>query len=165
MPAVWRLAVLLAAAAACSCCPSDDWVPYDNGMCYRLVSFFVPWYTVDSVCDYGAPGARSVSVHQLTQNAFLAETVARGAAVWLGLSRTGATSAWRWSDGSDVNYTNWHSGQPAGDCAFLNYGNVGEWAAMDCDFSSAFFLCQIEAQHGAAPESQERGDQHISTAS
>ncbi|KAF0300658.1 Lectin BRA-3 [Amphibalanus amphitrite] len=143
-----HVVLLLSAIVACSCCPSDDWIPYTNGMCYRMVQIFAPWYTVDNICDYGTPGARAVSIHDLLQNAFLAETVANGTAAWLGLSRLAATSPWRWSDGSLYDFDNWWDGQPLGDCAFINYGKEGEWAAMDCDFSSAWFLCQIEEHHG-----------------
>ncbi|GAA6093471.1 macrophage mannose receptor 1-like [Tachysurus ichikawai] len=56
---------------------------------------------------------------------------------WIGLTRTGT---WQWSDGEELNFTKWYTGQPdykppGKSCAALNSQG---WRNYDCDNNFAF---------------------------
>lgn len=61
---------------------------------------------------------------------------------WIGLNES-VQNSWAWSDGEDLNYSQWANGEPAensknGDCAFI--GLFG-WYTMSCSVQFPF-ICQ-----------------------
>ena len=130
-------------------CPSADWTPFRE-LCYRLLDYQWTWEDARDACEVLLPGATHASAHDDQQNTFLAETVAQGRRVWLGLRQPVPHYDWYWQDGTDTDYTAWDTYQPlAGDymasCAVLNSLHTGKWANEDCNSYHSGFICQTTA--------------------
>ena len=142
-----RLVVLAAASAAAATteCPSG-WHQYRD-KCYWVSNYTLNGRSVPAVCASMITGAEPVSIHDLDLDAFIAEDLAKGEQVWLGLYRATTNTDWSWLDGSPMNFTMWHEGQPNtnGDaCGSINWDKTGFWSDEHCDTYYYFFLCQID---------------------
>lgn len=65
--------------------------------------------------------------------------------VWIGINDRDTDHTYRWTDGKDVEFTNWHTNEPSDkngiipgeDCGEMwNYGKEGTWNDRNCDISS-----------------------------
>ena len=141
-----RLVVLAAASAAAASCPSSDWHQYRD-MCYWMSNYTLNGRSVEPVCRSLTPGAESVSIHDLDLNAFIAEDLTRGEWARLGLTRADPNSDWKWNDGSPLNFTIWHEGEPGATdvCGSINWRDMGFWSAESCDTHYLPFVCQVNA--------------------
>ena len=139
---LWTLRVLLAAAAGISAarafCPTSEWTPYES-TCYWASDYELAWEDALLVCPTLFHGAVMASVHDLEQNAFLAETIMQDDRAWIGLRCADGTAAsCRWADGSAYDFHNWYGSQDpvhcSGECcAELNYSLYdGEWWGGNC---------------------------------
>ena len=129
-------------------CPSGDWHA-SKGTCYRLVDHYWTWSDALDACALLQPNATLAAVHDLEQNAFVAETVCRYGGAWLGYRRPGSYQSWQWADGSPSNFTNWGFYWPDDEgelCAVINGYNSGEWISASCQSDHASFVCQIAEQ-------------------
>ncbi|KAK6167814.1 hypothetical protein SNE40_021753 [Patella caerulea] len=69
---------------------------------------------------------------------------------WIGLKDEDGTNTYKWSDGSDVNYSNWNDSQPdftyAGkddDCVILEEPtSLFKWNDFNCIHNSITYICE-----------------------
>ena len=148
-----RVILLVAAAvsAVLAGCPSSDWMRYGE-KCYWSSGINVQWKDAKSACQSLFPHSDLVSIHDLGLDAFISEWLLGGTEAWLGLSCTDCSSdppqGCTWTDGSPYDYTNWYGGSAnaSGECcAFINYGNDGDWTGDGCADDTLYFMCQISA--------------------
>ena len=151
MPWTLPLMMLVASVTATTAtCPSH-WKQFRN-TCYWMSDFGLRLGDVANVCNMFEPGSDLVSIHDIEEDAFIAEEVAIDSDgdrtnAWIGLTRINSSSPWSWTDGSPYNYSLWYKDDPdfeAGDCVVTNRGAWGTWACRDCE-SSLNFMCQIAA--------------------
>ena len=67
-----------------------------------------------------------ISVHDMLENAFVAERVAVDQDFWIGFWRQGTSFEWAWIDDTTVDFTNWCDGEPPGDgqlFAWISYSS------------------------------------------
>ncbi|XP_043246900.1 lectin BRA-3-like [Amphibalanus amphitrite] len=129
-------------------CPSEEWHA-SKGTCYRFVYHYWTWSDALDACGLIQENSTLASVHDLEQNAFVAETVCGYGEAWLGLRRPGSYMGWDWVDGSPTNFTQWGYNQPASEgeqCAIINGYTSGQWISGDCQSDHASFVCQIPEQ-------------------
>jgi hypothetical protein len=97
-------------------------------------------------CEYS--NATLVTIHNVVENAIVQGfAIAYDAPVLLGLHDPYNNGSYIWSDGSKVDYQNWHEKPGAGDCAFLGIESM-KWNPMKCvDFQGDMSteLCQISS--------------------
>ena len=142
--ALLRLTICcLIAAVAHAACPSNEWRPF-RGKCYYASSFAVGGWNISEICNFGYPGSKSASVHDIDVNSFLASDMLGGQRAWMGLYRQPGYSYFHWEDGSSLDWTFWYS-FPSGtyeECAAINYyAPTGQWAGMSCG-TPLPFLCE-----------------------
>jgi len=91
------------------------------------------WATALSAC--AERRMHLASVHSQAEQDFIWGLAVRYS-LWFGLNDQLEEGHFIWSDGTAVNYTNWHSGQPNGgdaaDCGCMSAGWGGEWADAPC---------------------------------
>jgi len=102
----------------------------DEEVCYEVTSYAV--YITDvyyEACDLvGGGEGELVSIHSSEENSYFAN-LCRHDRCWIGLYELG--SVWKWSDGSNVNYTNWAVGQPDGGRTSALIQPDGYWVNND----------------------------------
>ena len=67
--------------------------------------------------------------------------------VWFGASRD-RRGIFQWSDGNDMNFTNWRNPEREYKCGFIQYG---EWYRQNC-LSSDRYICKLDSQEIRAKE-------------
>ncbi|XP_046582031.1 mannan endo-1,4-beta-mannosidase-like [Haliotis rubra] len=99
-----------------------------------------------------AKGGHLASIHDRNHNDRLKD-ICRGSGsphnCWIGLKNDGQD--WKWTDGTSLDYTMWHAGNPTtvtgSLCAAIvrQYSDVGEWISESCDApdTKAVALCSI----------------------
>ena len=144
--AILLLALCVTAGLANAGCPSDDWKPFGD-KCYLRSTFSIEGVSVDDVCNFGFPGARAVSIHDLETNTFLAQELMQGSSAWIGLQRQEGEGDFSWTDGSPLDWTYWYR-EPEGTdqlCGSINYNhNTGQWGSLDCAIRDPF-ICELNA--------------------
>ncbi|XP_043229343.1 lectin BRA-3-like [Amphibalanus amphitrite] len=144
------LAGLVSAGAARAGCPTNvDWREFE-GSCYWRSTYPATWSAAVTACPTVGDGSQIASIHSLVENSFVMETYNYGE-TWIGLNDLGAEGQFAWSDGADLDFTNWQPGQPDNldneDCVWMPHPkdpSGGRWDDYDCD-SSLFFLCKMPA--------------------
>ena len=140
------LLVVAAVTIACAACPSPEWKQYGD-MCYWRSDHQLSWPAAFAACPTLFPGADLVSIHDLQQDAFIAEELLGGDRAWIGLRCAGDTTPppCAWTDGTPYNYTNWyrHLTCSVNCCGSINYVNEGDWYGFDCEHDTWYFVCQI----------------------
>ena len=152
-----HLTLLVVITATSASCLSSEWKEHEN-MCYWASSpLELTWTDAQRICPVLFPGADMVSIHGIEQDAFIAEEVADGHRVWIGLHQANDSAPWEWTDGTPIDYTNWYGGDQdcsnrsgSGECcAIINWHNEGAWggAGGGCsdNRNDAPFMCQIAA--------------------
>ncbi|XP_043211375.1 C-type lectin domain family 4 member A-like [Amphibalanus amphitrite] len=130
---------LLANAA----CPSNEWRPF-KGKCYYASTFDVGGWSISDVCNFGYPGSKSVSIHDIDVNSFLAHDMLDGQRAWMGLYRRAGYSGFHWEDESPLDWTFWSSIPTGTDerCANINQvESTGQWGSLPCG-APLRFLCE-----------------------
>ncbi|KAF0308816.1 Lectin BRA-3 [Amphibalanus amphitrite] len=103
--------VLLSAGAARAGCPTNvDWREFE-GSCYWRSTYPATWSAAVTACPTVGDGSQIASIHSLVENSFVMETYNYGE-TWIGLNDLGAEGQFTWSDGADLDFTNWQPGQP-----------------------------------------------------
>ncbi|XP_072047015.1 C-type lectin lectoxin-Thr1-like [Amphiura filiformis] len=118
---------------------SHEW----QGSCYNYVAISLPWSDAEIYCN-NQYGAHLVSIHSSDENSFISG-LSGSDKMWIGLSDRATEGTFEWSDGSQVDYTNWHSEAPdnGGDgehCAHI-YDDFESWNDSSC-FSKMIFICK-----------------------
>ena len=129
---LWLTVVGATVAITSAACPSEEWL-LNEDYCYWVTPIKVDWKGADVVCYDKHPEARAVSIHDMIENAFVAERFEHSSP-WIGLFRFNTNSEWAWTDGTPVNFTNWCQGYPAGDgqrFAYIPPGVNGCWHSYD----------------------------------
>ncbi|XP_076455860.1 macrophage mannose receptor 1-like [Babylonia areolata] len=127
----------------------EGWMAHGE-YCYRLIPDSVrSWPGAGYACRQ--LGASLVSVHSKEEMDFVNSVVLTKAAlvtgnVWLGLSKA-EDNGFAWSDGSEVEFTDWAEGEPSDtdseghqDCVQWSL-TTGSWSDVDC-FNSNPFVCK-----------------------
>ena len=134
-----------------SACPSEDWRPF-GGKCYRRSNFSIEALSVNDVCNFGFPGARAVSIHDLETNTFLSQQLMQGDNAWIGLYRPeDGGSGFSWLDGSALDWTYWyHEPEATGElCGNINFNHAtGQWGSLDCSIHDPF-ICEVDDTEAA----------------
>ena len=125
-------------------CP-EDWYLW-NGHCYLTSSTKATFDEARQVCKDVNGLAELVSIHDAVEDGKLADTEQQLS--YIGLKNEGS-SAWRWLDGTPLDYQNWDEGQPGEEqCATLKKN--GLWQTQGCGAKSKFHCkltaCKLEWQ-------------------
>ena len=142
----------------------STYTSYDNG--YYIAVYTggssITWYDAESYCQ-NTYGTELASLHSAndTRNAEAALSgvgLTSSNNVWIGFNDITTEGTFVWSDGSPVDYTNWHSGEPndcchsstpdGEDCTHMWGGST--WNDMACDpsllgWTIPAFLCNINS--------------------
>jgi len=130
-------------------CQKSDTVPaivwskcYGNS-CYYKTPSAMSWTEADKFCvDLGAELA---SVHSTEENTFIYYLCGSQDSCWLGFSDAEVEDVWEWSDGSNVEYTNWNDGEGKTnanqDYASLS-GPYGRWYDMTDSSANTYAICE-----------------------
>jgi len=62
--------------------------------------------------DCLARGGDLASIHTDAENEHVFDLTGGNVHVWLGLHENVDDETWHWIDGSEMNYTRWHNGEP-----------------------------------------------------
>ncbi|XP_002737989.1 C-type Lectin CRL-like [Saccoglossus kowalevskii] len=132
-------------------CP-DLWYPY-NGYCYKYYECEMEWTMAEAQCLTDSPTAHLASIHSSEENDFVFAFQGGLNNIWIGFNDRAQQYTWEWSDGSPVDYTNWHSGEPNNSCGLLCEENCVEmqvgsefndkWNDEDCTTKNRF-VCKME---------------------
>uniref|UniRef100_H3C662 C-type lectin domain-containing protein n=1 Tax=Tetraodon nigroviridis TaxID=99883 RepID=H3C662_TETNG len=118
----------------------DGWTSF-RGNCYLLVNHPDSWANAESFC--ASFGANLASVHSIWEYEFLQRLLKTGGHSFGWIGGYYFEAAWRWEDGSQLDYDNW--GKVANpdlfQCLQMD-SQVGQgWSSHDCSTRFAF-LCQ-----------------------
>uniref|UniRef100_A0A8C6Q1F9 C-type lectin domain-containing protein n=1 Tax=Nothobranchius furzeri TaxID=105023 RepID=A0A8C6Q1F9_NOTFU len=93
-------------------CPSG-WTDHGN-RCFLFVNVEQTWDSAENYCR--AFGGHLASFHSYRGLSFLRTLVYRGSGsfknTWVGGTDRFQNRVWRWTDGSDYNYSHWYRGEP-----------------------------------------------------
>ncbi|XP_029918826.1 galactose-specific lectin nattectin-like [Myripristis murdjan] len=115
-----------------------------NGRCYKYVATRMTWADAELHCV--SEGANLVSLHSLDEHNFVIHLIKNfdpeQGSTWIGLSDLHKEGRWMWSDGSKVNFTFWHSGQPDNiqgteHCGEIHIGTI-RWNDNICSTPHSF---------------------------
>ncbi|XP_077998784.1 lectin BRA-3-like [Glandiceps talaboti] len=127
-----------------SICPST-WPTY-GGNCYSFIDAENDWIKAESACK--SFGGHLASIHSRQENEFVVGLLPSSQKVWIGLNDKDWEGEFAWSDGSDVEYTNWANNAPddkrGEDCTAYNPSltTSSQWDDMDCN-KEYKFVCKI----------------------
>ncbi|WKY09771.1 hypothetical protein Q1695_002261 [Nippostrongylus brasiliensis] len=150
MRTLFTMLIIVSAYGSCEQC-DEEWAYVARvHSCYLVPHHPLTWEQAEEYCqEYDA---HLVSVGNSIESHFvrlMADQHNPLFLTWIGLSRETNTSdaLFSWSDGSDVNYTSFRSGEPAdwGNCVALSSSmETNGWMTIDCNYSQ-FFLCEKQA--------------------
>ena len=126
-------------------CPCN--VEYDGTHVYQFRTSHEKWTDAQTTCatyGYGLAGVNSAAENtwvDATADAYSTEKW------WFGFNDRATEGTWVWDDGSDVTYTNWHSGEPNDsggdeDCGQFNRYTDTTWNDEPCS-SKFYFICEF----------------------
>ncbi|KAK1792678.1 hypothetical protein P4O66_012620 [Electrophorus voltai] len=110
---------------------------------YILFTQAKTWYEAQKYCrTYYKDLA---SVRNQTENDQIKNMIQGSGVIWIGLFR----DSWKWSDGNNVSFHIWNSGQPDNEygndenCAVALLNQLGHWNDINCTYALPFF-CYID---------------------
>ncbi|XP_039878719.1 rhamnose-binding lectin-like [Simochromis diagramma] len=127
-----------------SCPPGWTWF---GGRCFIFKSSMKTWTDAESSCQ--TLGGNLASYHSTAEYTFIRELIYTAAGsyptTWVGGNDRETETVWKWSDGSQFDFTNWGSGQPDNsggdqDCMEINRGGRDYVNDKGCD-SQRWFVC------------------------
>lgn len=88
---------------------SSGWRPHEDS-CYRVFGFSYSHWDAEDYCR--RQGGHLASIHSSSDDNFIRSLwISSGHYyVWLGMHRV--NKCWEWTDGSAVEFTKWHTGEP-----------------------------------------------------
>jgi hypothetical protein len=118
----------------------SGWKEFENA-CYKLYTTATTWfYARDSCLDQESHLA---SVHSDDEQNFIKTQITSSYDLWIG-GKMGIFDL-EWEDGSDLDYTHWHSGEPNydGDCVYMESSYSMEWCDYSCtDSYNKYYVCK-----------------------
>lgn len=109
------------------------------------------WEQARAACQ--RMGGELASVHSSEEQACVTGVLQRAAApgvgAWMGLSEAQQEGAWRWSDGSSSQYSQWLQGEPNNDsggptdCGHLWRDQQWQWNDIPCTRTDPTFVCRL----------------------
>ncbi|XP_038055115.1 alpha-N-acetylgalactosamine-specific lectin-like [Patiria miniata] len=133
-------------------CP-PMWTFY-NGNCYRYFGTAKTFNAAESHCQQFTQVGHGhlASVASAKENTFLfamwksARTTTTGG-LWIGFTDQAVEGKFIWTDGSQVSYTRWSSGQPDDwrrleDCTHMWHDRHGQWNDNECGFKYSY-MCKM----------------------
>ena len=115
--------------------------------CFRVSADATAWLTAHASCARLDSRSRLASVN--TDTVSLIQSLSSDK-LWIGLSRSSATSSWLWADGSPLAYTNWDGGYKQPDnvggierCVLISSYKSRGWHDYPCDYTYKY-VCQIQ---------------------
>ncbi|XP_044179085.1 uncharacterized protein LOC114946811 isoform X1 [Acropora millepora] len=141
-----------------SFCPSGWQNTSDGSRCFRVIFDRKKWQDARSACQY--LGADLASFHSSTDNIFVTTLlvnswdIADVGGMWIGLTDADQKGIYRWTDGTDVDYSSWLHGQPDertlhGSCvsATLQRGKLSSlfWQDLNCTLELPY-ACSMQSK-------------------
>jgi len=121
-----------------------------NSNCYKFFNTMSTWEDAENHCH--TEGGHLASVHSKEENDLVSglyETAGFSSTViFLGATDVVTEGAWKWSDGSPMDFKNWAPNQPSNDhnkqhCLEINFGKFGLWNDRKCDSAyKARYVCK-----------------------
>jgi len=113
------------------------WSCLDEDTCYKVSTTEMDWHDAVDYCR--DMGVELASVHSAEENAFI-NSICTGSRCWIGLSDFENEGEFVWSDGSDLDFLYWLSGEPnnnGGDEHYVHLGDDfgGYWNDVSADYS------------------------------
>jgi len=124
-------------------CRASIWSLCQGECCYFLSRSAVNWKNGHDLCK--AMGSDYASIHSDEENEYVANTVCGGKDCWLGLTDANTEGKWEWTDGSDLDYTNWDTHEPNGCCGTADYGGIfknDKWHDIDENWNNIYAVCK-----------------------
>jgi hypothetical protein len=109
------------------------------------------WEQARALCR--SMGGDLASIHDETDVACAVQVVAPSGNIphgaWIGLYEAQVEGAWRWSDGTPVNFVHWLAGEPnndsggPNDCGHMWREHDFQWNDLPCTRTDVSFLCEL----------------------
>jgi len=129
--------------------PCGDWEPYKDEKCFKVFDNIVIEEEAKKTCSQQETSATLVTIHSKDEQDFLSNLLFKTHkvvdAVWIGAKYS--INKFKWSDDSDLSFTNWAEGSPSNssDKACLQMipesSSMGKWVDEPCNKSNKF-VCQ-----------------------
>ncbi|KAL6738974.1 hypothetical protein Aduo_012467 [Ancylostoma duodenale] len=137
------LLLALLPLAATFTCPANTMYHQEFSRCYKFSADALPFYMAEEACLN--LGGHLISFAGGLENAMVAETAQQqniGSSFFIGLNKLNG-NAWGYTDGQNVSFTNWASGEPSAafTCAIASSAD-GIWQSASCS-SSYPYVCAI----------------------
>merc|ERR1719419_650910 len=120
---------------------------FDSSPCYGNSCYFktpsqMTWDEANTTCL--GLGAELASVHSLEENTYLYILCGTENSCWIGFTDAAVEGKWEWSDGRNVEFTNWENGEPNNnfneDYAAIE-GGTSQWNDWGGNYD-AYAICQ-----------------------
>ncbi|XP_062966065.1 low affinity immunoglobulin epsilon Fc receptor [Cynocephalus volans] len=139
----------------CNTCP-EKWVNFQQ-KCYYFGEGIKRWLHAQYACS--DIQGRLVSIHSPEEQDFLTKHANRRGS-WIGLHDVDAEGEFIWMDGSAVDYSNWHPGEPNNhgqgeDCVMMQ--GSGQWNDAFCRSELGAWVCERLATCGPPATSASAG--------
>ncbi|XP_054631800.1 galactose-specific lectin nattectin-like [Dunckerocampus dactyliophorus] len=117
-------------------CPVG-WTQLDD-RCFIFQNVDVNFATAETICNI--LGGNLASIHSNLENEVIRQLIFEGTGftrhTWIGFSDSIQEGNYIWTDGSQVDFTDWETGRPNNngnqDCAVVNFNNVDNWNDIRC---------------------------------
>lgn len=148
-----------ALALAQNNCGSEDWKSFKDQYCYKLIKTFTTWEDAHLICQEqsppGEPDSYPIHIRSPEEQEFIStyifEELGALDSVWIGAERiedeNGTT--FRWSDGSDLTFTNWGESMPindsVADAVEMKPGESGKWQNVPKSKSNLVLCFKVQS--------------------
>ncbi|CAH1251721.1 BCAN [Branchiostoma lanceolatum] len=140
----------LVAASAVEVSAQGGYIKYPNGPnMYKLYTVQKSYKDAQKACK--ARGAHLADVKTKDLHNFLVKRIKKKADYWIGANDINAEKKWKWSDKTELKYTNWYPGQPNNlrgnqHCGLMWHRDQGyRWNDDFCN-KKKFFICEKTAR-------------------
>merc|ERR1719419_527306 len=118
--------------------------PCQGNLCYYKTPSKMTWDEANTTCL--GLGAELASVHSLEKNTYLYILCGSENSCWIGFNDVAVEQEWVWSDGSNVEFTNWEKNEPNNQGNHEDYavieGKTSQWNDYGPAWKNAYAICQ-----------------------
>ncbi|XP_078496118.1 C-type Lectin CRL-like [Lissotriton helveticus] len=140
--------VTISDAYSCPMCGIKRWTKIGN-TCYQIFSSKISFSNAEMYCRGVIRGGRLASIHSYSDNIQLARmTHANAPRVWVGGLYLHEAKSYVWTDGSEMDFKNWSTGEPnllAKEFCMEMFGN-GKWNDLPCHTKQAY-ICEYRLSY------------------